>query len=101
MVSTELIKYYESLIDKQRPLPQEENQYLTAYLSEIRDLWEKRVILRELRYRSGMSVCSGEVDCLESPTSSCMRGEHPTCPGHTDSCFLCDPTVVLRPVNAN
>jgi hypothetical protein len=95
MIPNELMEYYESLVKGQGPSPGEDNQHLRAYVVEIRDLWEKRVILRELRYRSGMKVCSGEVDCVETPTTVCMHGTHPTCPKHTDDCFLRVPIASL------
>ena len=91
MIPDELLEYYELLISAQRPAPMEENRHLRACAIELRDLWEQRVILRELRFRAGMPVCSGEVDCLENPTSRCMGGLHPTCRCHTDSCYLCIP----------
>lgn|SRR5579872_4471916 len=96
MNPNKLIEYYESLVSSQGPAPAEENRHLRAYATELRDLWEKRVILRELRYRSGVPVCSGEVDCLEIPTSRCMEGEHPTCPNHAGSCYLCIPKATLH-----
>jgi len=96
MIPNELLQYYESVVRDLDPIPNEENCHLHAYISEIRDLWEKRVILRELRLRTGLPVCSGEVDCLGQPTSHCMHADHPTCPDHTDSCFLCVPISRLR-----
>lgn len=96
MIPHELLEYYESLVTAQAGVSIEESEHLKAFITEIRDLSEKRVILRELRYRSGMPVCSGDVECLENPTARCMRGEHPTCSDHTDSCFLCIPKARLR-----
>jgi len=96
MISNELIEYYESLVKGQGPSPSEGNQHLRAYVVELQDLWEKRAILRELRYRAGMEVCSGVVDCVETPTTTCMNGSHPTCPKHTDDCFLCVPIGSLN-----
>lgn len=90
MISNELIEYYERLVREPGHFG-DENRHLQAYRSDLRDQWEKRAILRELRYRSGIPVCSGEVDCLEAPSSHCMHGNHPTCLEHTDSCFLCVP----------
>jgi hypothetical protein len=90
VASQELIRYYESLVAK-RKTPADANRYLREYVAEILDAWEARVILRDLRSRAGIATCIGEVDCLEGPTSVCMRGEHPTCPDHTDSCYLCLP----------
>ncbi len=95
MISKELLEYYESLINDLGPEHQEVGRHLRAYITGMHDLWEKRVILRELRYRAGTPVCSGEVDCLENPTCRCIRGEHPTCPRHTDCCYLCNPKPVL------
>ena len=80
VISNELLEYYESLVSYQGPAPAEENPHLREYVTECRAVWEARVILRDLRNRAGLATCSGEVDCLESPTSRCMRGEHPTCP---------------------
>ena len=91
MIPNDLIEYYESRVKEQSSFPSEENPHLRAYLCEIRDVWEKRAILRELRYRAGMAVCSGEIDCVETPTTHCMHGDHPTCANHTDDCFLCVP----------
>jgi hypothetical protein len=91
MIPNELIEYYESLVHSQGPAPVEENPHLREYVTELRDAWEARVILRDLRNRAGIATCSGEVDCLENPTSLCMRGEHPTCANHADSCYLCIP----------
>ena len=91
MIPSELIQYYESLVGRQRRRPAEENPHLREYIAEIRDVWEARVILRDLRNQAGIRTCGGEVDCLETPTSLCMRGQHPTCPNHTDSCYLCMP----------
>jgi hypothetical protein len=91
VITSELIQYYESPVDRQRRGPAEENSHLREYIAEIRDAWEARVILRDLRNRAGLATCSGEVDCLESPTSLCMRDEHPTCSAHTDNCDLCLP----------
>jgi hypothetical protein len=91
VISNELLEYYESLVRALGPAPVEENPHLREYVGEIRDFWEKQVILRELRLRTSMPVCSGEIDCLEDPTSFCMRSEHPTCPEHTDHCYLCIP----------
>jgi hypothetical protein len=95
VIPNELLEYYESLTSNQDSAHLEENAHLRAYVVEIRDLWEKRVVLRELRYRAGMPVCSGGVDCLDDPTSQCMSGEHRTCPTHTDDCYLCIPTATL------
>jgi hypothetical protein len=91
MIPNELIRYYESLVAHQKRAPAEENRHLREYLGEIRDAWEARVILRDLRNRAGIPTCSGAVDCLESPNCPCMRGAHPTCSSHTDSCYLCMP----------
>jgi hypothetical protein len=88
VISNELIRYYESLVARRKPAVTEENPHLREYVAEIRDAWETRTILRDLRNRRGIATCSGEVACLEAPTSLCMRGEHPTCPAHTDSCYL-------------
>lgn len=95
MVPNELIEYYESLVKEQVLPSSEDNEHLRAYVVEIKDLWEKRAILRELRYRAGREVCSGEVDCVETPTTVCMNGSHPTCAKHTDDCFLCVPVSSL------
>lgn len=95
MIPNELIEYYESLVKEQGLPSSEDNQHLRAYVVELKDLWEKRVILRELRQRSGMEVCSGEVDCVETPSTVCMNRSHPTCPKHTDDCFLCVPVSSL------
>jgi hypothetical protein len=54
MIPNELIEYYESLVKGHGPSPCEDNQHLRAYVVELQDLWEKRAILRELRYRAGM-----------------------------------------------
>ena len=91
MPSQELIRYYESLVARQKDTGPDANRYLREYVAEIRDVWETRVILRELRTRAAIATCSGAVDCLESPASRCMRGEHPTCSDHTASCYLCLP----------
>jgi hypothetical protein len=96
VIPIELIQYHELLVGRQRQRPAEENPHLREYIAEIRDVWEARVILRDLRNRAGIATCSGEVDCLETPTSLCMRGEHPTCPAHTDSCYLCMPLGNLK-----
>lgn len=96
MIPNELIEYYEWLVSTQDPASAEGNHHLRAYVTDLRDRWEQRVILRELRYRAGVLVCSGEVDCLENPISQCMKGEHPTCPNHTDSCYLCIPKTTLH-----
>jgi hypothetical protein len=90
VASHELIRYYESLVAK-RNAPADANRHLREFVAEIRDAWEARVILRDLRNREGIATCSGAVDCLENSISRCMRGEHPTCPDHTDSCYLCLP----------
>jgi hypothetical protein len=95
MIPNELIEYYESMIKEQGSSDGDENQHLRAYVVELKDLWEKRAILRELRYRNGIEVCSGEVDCVETPTTVCMNGSHPTCAKHTDDCFLCVPVSSL------
>jgi hypothetical protein len=88
VASQEPIRHYESLVAK-RKAPADANRYhLRKYVAEIRDAWEARVILRDLQSRAGIATCSGEVDCLEGPASVCMRGEHPTRPDHTDSCYL-------------
>jgi hypothetical protein len=89
VIPNELIQYYESLVGRQRRRPAESNPHLREYIAEIRDVWEQRVILRDLRNRAGIATCSGEVDCLGNPTSRCMGGKHPTCSSHTDSCYLC------------
>jgi len=96
VIPKELLDYYESLVRTQSNSPIEESGHLRTFVTELRDLWEQRVILRELRYRAGLPVCSGEVDCLEIPSSQCMNGEHETCSGHTDSCFLCVPRATLH-----
>jgi hypothetical protein len=96
VISNELLRYYEFLIANRKPVPPQENPHLREYIAEIRDAWETRVILRDLRNRTGLATCSGEVDCLESPTLLCMRGAHPTCGAHTDSCYLCMPQGKLE-----
>lgn len=96
MIPGELIQYYEKLVREQGSSQSYESQHLRAYESELRDLWEKRAILRELRYRAGMEVCSGEIACVDKPTTHCMHGNHPTCPNHTDDCFLCVPLTSLN-----
>jgi hypothetical protein len=90
MIPNKLLEYYELLVRHARP-PTIENLHLREYVAEIRDVWEQRVILRELRIRANIPVCSGEVNCLEVPTSRCMSGVHQTCPDHTGSCYLCVP----------
>jgi hypothetical protein len=37
VIPTELIQYYESLVDRQRRKPAEENRHLREYIAEIRD----------------------------------------------------------------
>lgn len=93
MIPNELIEYYESWVKEHGSSSSEDEAkgHLRAYLVELKDVWEKRAILRELRFRAGMVVCSGTVDCVETPTTVCMHGRHPTCPKHTDDCFLCVP----------
>jgi hypothetical protein len=78
VIPNEPIQYYESLVGRQRRRPSESNPHLREYIAEIRDVWEARVILRDLRNRAGIATCSGEVDCLENPISRCMGGKHPT-----------------------
>jgi hypothetical protein len=95
MVNPELLKYYELLVRDQGQIELQENSHTRAFVNELRDLWEKRVILRELRFRAGIPVCSGEIDCVDDPTSQCMHGLHPTCSNHTDCCFLCDLPTTL------
>ena len=90
MIPNKLLEYYESQVKHARP-PTVENLHLREYVGEIRDVWEQRVILRELRIRKNIPVCSGEITCLETPASRCMGGDHQTCPDHTDSCYLCVP----------
>jgi hypothetical protein len=90
VIPDKLIPYYESLVGRRR-MPVDESPHIRNYVAEIRDAWEARVILRDLRNRAGIATCSGEVDCLEKPTSRCMRREHPTCSNHTDICYLCMP----------
>jgi hypothetical protein len=80
MFTNALLQYYESLVKAQTTAPLPEDRHVREYVCELRDQWEKRVIVRELRLRAGMPVCCGEVDCLENPSSLCMRGEHPTVP---------------------
>ncbi len=97
MVPNELIEYYESWVKEQGSSSSEDevNGHLRAYVVELKDVWEKRAILRELRFRAGGVVCSGTVDCVEKPTTVCMHGSHPTCAKHTDDCFLCVPISKL------
>jgi hypothetical protein len=90
MIPNKLIEYYESLVREARPTTVE-NLHLREYVAEIRDVWEQRVILRELRIRANIPVCCGEINCLEVPTSRCMDGRHQTCADHTGSCYLCIP----------
>lgn len=99
MIPNELIEYYETLVREQNSSHDEENPHLRAFVIELRDLWEKRGILRELRYRAGMEVCSGEIGCVETPTTRCRNGDHPTCPNHTDDCFLCVPITSLSQIS--
>jgi hypothetical protein len=42
VIPTKLIQYYESLVDRQRRKPAEENPHLREYIAEIRDVWEAR-----------------------------------------------------------
>jgi hypothetical protein len=74
-ISNELIRYYESLVSRRRASHSEENPHLSECIAEIREVWETRVILRDLRNRAGVATCSWEVDCLEAPISPCMRGD--------------------------
>jgi hypothetical protein len=86
----ELIQYYESLVGRQEELPEEATTpILRQFAANLRDALEARVILRDLRNRAGIASCSGEVDCVETPTALCMKGAHPTCPAHADRCYLC------------
>jgi hypothetical protein len=91
MFANALLQYYESLVKAQTTAPLPDERHLREYVCELRDQWEKRVIVRELRLRAGIPVCCGEVDCLENPSSLCMRGEHSTCATHADGCFMCYP----------
>jgi hypothetical protein len=95
MISNELLEYCESLVSYQGPAPTSENPHLREYINGFREVWEARV-MRDLRNRAGMTTCSGGVDCLDHPTSLCMRGDHPTCSAHTDSCYLCKPQSSWR-----
>jgi hypothetical protein len=58
MIPNPLIEYYESMVKEEGSSDGDENQHLRAYVVELKDLWEKRAILRELRYRNGIEVCS-------------------------------------------
>jgi hypothetical protein len=89
VIPNELIQYYESLVDRQRRRPAEENPHIREYIAEIRDVCPSHP--RDLQNRAGIATCREEVDCLENPTSRCMGGKHPTCSSHTDSCYLCMP----------
>ena len=91
MPTNALLEYYESLAKAETTAPLAVDRHLREYACELRDQWETRVIVRELRLRAGMTVCCGEVDCLEHPDLRCMKGEHPTCTAHTDCCFMCYP----------
>jgi hypothetical protein len=90
VIPNKLLEYYESLVSRFRAQTID-NPHLREYVAEIRDVWEQRVILRELRTRAGIPICRGEVVCLDVPTSKCMGGEHQTCSAHADSCYLCEP----------
>ena len=79
VISKKQIKYYESLVAREEEIPEEAiTPILRQYAANLRDAWEARVILRDLRNRAGIATCSGEVDCVETPTSLCMKGEHQT-----------------------
>jgi hypothetical protein len=56
MIPNELIQYDESLVGRQRPTPAEQNPHLREFIAEIRDAWESRVILRDLRNRAGIAT---------------------------------------------
>lgn len=91
MSTNALLEYYESLAEGEKTAPLPEDRHVREFACELRDQWETRVIVRELRLRAGMTVCCGEVDCMENPDSLCMEGEHPTCAAHIDCCFMCLP----------
>jgi hypothetical protein len=53
-----------------------------------------KVILRQVRIKAGVPVCWGNVECLTYPLSTCIAGKHDTCEEHSQTCFLCQSTVV-------
>jgi hypothetical protein len=86
-----LLEYYEKRVREDSSLLAEENLRLTEYITELRDAWENRAVLRHLRALASMRICNGDGLCLATPTSHCMNGVHETCPEHTGSCYLCLP----------
>jgi hypothetical protein len=64
VIPNKLLEYYESLVNRFRAQTID-NPNLREYVAEIRDVWEQRVILRELRTRAGIPICRGEVVCLD------------------------------------
>lgn len=51
--------------------------------------WHERVILQRLLENGGVAICHGALDCLESPTTTCVTTQHSACPRHVYSCYLC------------
>jgi hypothetical protein len=83
-----ILNYYEKIVardDKERETMHE------SIKSHIywRDHVPHRHILRMVRLRNDLPVCSGAVDCLETSLGKCSGGEHTTCHVHKASCYLC------------
>jgi hypothetical protein len=73
VIPNKLLGYYESLVSRVRTQTID-NPHLREYVAEIRDVWEQRVILRELRTRAGIPICRGAKGFLLKPLFHSFRG---------------------------
>jgi hypothetical protein len=89
MDNQQLINYYERRVQADREAMRNIPPSLREMVDYDQGHYHHRVLLKLVRQRAGLEVCSGKVDCVEYPTSQCRSGEHSTCPDHRDTCYLC------------
>jgi hypothetical protein len=85
----QLLRYYRQRVELASKILAETPGELRQKIDFDNGYWHERAILQRLLERAGIPVCYGAVDCVESPTMTCITTQHSSCHQHVYSCYLC------------
>jgi hypothetical protein len=85
----ELLRYYYDRVERANKDMAQRTPAERKRIDFDNGYWHERVILQRLLEKSGIPICYGAIDCLESPTTTCVTTQHTACRQHVYSCYLC------------
>jgi hypothetical protein len=84
-----VLDYYRLRVEAAQEILAKTEPRLRDRIDFERGYWHERAILQRLMEKAGIPICHGALDCLASPTTTCVTIQHPSCPAHIYSCYMC------------